>query len=177
MWSTSCNIQHLTQQQSQLKIQWSILRKRTFHHFQQANTATWPSYTHDDVIKQIMARAAWRRKGSEHWEHCAAYRLQRSSVWRKDEKRTFWAMKRRRNGSRIMWIQKPLLQECELMTQRQQLCNTRKIWEMPKRRDQQPESLKKHLRRCYMLSETVWLILKVPMMRRMRKTRPMMKKI
>ena len=30
MWSISCNIQHLTHQQSQLKIQWSMLQKEPF---------------------------------------------------------------------------------------------------------------------------------------------------
>jgi len=63
MWSISCNIQHLAQQQGQNKIQWSMLRKRTFHHFRQANMANQQSIPPDDVFRQIMATVAWWQKG------------------------------------------------------------------------------------------------------------------
>jgi len=72
-----------------------------------------------------------------------------------------------------MWIERPLEQEIELKTLRQQLCKSQKIWATLKKNDRQPENLKKHLRRCWMLSETVWAILQVLMMRRMGKTRMM----
>ena len=75
MWSISCNIQHLAQQQGQHKIQWSMLRKRTFHHIRWANMANQRRNPHDDVTKWIQARVAWRQKGSQRWEHCAAYDL------------------------------------------------------------------------------------------------------
>ena len=39
IWSISCKIQRLVNQQSQQKIQWSMFRKRTFHLYRQANTA------------------------------------------------------------------------------------------------------------------------------------------
>jgi len=54
-------------------ILWSMLRKRTFLHFRWANTANRQSSPHVDIIKPIEARAPCRQKGSEHWEHCAAY--------------------------------------------------------------------------------------------------------
>jgi len=86
-------------------------------------------------------------------------------------------MKRTRNGSRIMWIERPLWQETMLKTQRQPVCKSLKIWEMLKKRDQHPESLKQHLTRCCTLSETVWGILPVPMMKRIAKARQMPNKI
>ena len=76
-----------------------------------------------------------------------------------------------------MWIESPLWQESEFKTQRQQLCKGRKIWEMLKRRDGQPESLKKHSRSWCILSETVWVILEVARMKWMGKTRLMIKMI
>jgi len=60
--------------------------------------------------------------------------------------------------------------------QRLRLCKSWKLWEMLKMLDGQPPSLKQHLRRCWIQLETVWVILQVPTMRRMGKTR-MMKKI
>jgi len=41
MWSISCNIQHLTQQQSQLKIQWSMLRKKNLSPFLAGKYCIW----------------------------------------------------------------------------------------------------------------------------------------
>jgi len=177
MWSIPCNIQHLAQQQGQHKIQWSMHRKRTFRQFRRLNTANCQSYPHDDIIKRIKARVAWGQKGSEHWHHCIAYDPKRNIRQRKDGKRTLCATKTKRNQSRSMWIERPQWQECEFKSQRQQLCNSRMIWEMLKRHDRQLHSLKQHLARCWMLSETVWAILQVPTMRRMGKTRMIMKKI
>jgi len=82
-----------------------------------------------------------------------------------------------RNGSRIMWIERPQSRESEFKTQRQRLCNSRNIWGMLKMHNRQPKGLKQHLRCCWKLSETVWAILPVLMMRKMGKTRMMIKKI
>jgi len=75
-------------------------------------------------------------------------------------------MKRRRNGSRIMWKERPLWQESELKMQRQQLNRSRIIWEMLKRQDWKPPSLKQHFRRCWTPSEIAWVILQVPTMKK-----------
>jgi len=147
MWSISCNIQHLAQQQGQHKIQLSMLQKRTFCHIQRANTANQPSNPHDDAIKQMTANTALRQKGFEHWEHWAGYNPKGSVPWRKVGKGTFYAKKRENNGWRIMWMERPLWQESKIKTQRHRLSKSRKIWEMLKRHDRQPESMKYHLRR------------------------------
>jgi len=177
MWSIFCNIQHLIHQQSQHKIQWSMLWKRTVRHYWQANTANRQSTLHDDVINWIKARAAWKRNGSEPLECCAACVPKRRLRRGAEEKLTSYATKRRRHESRIMWKERPLWQESELKTQRQQLKRSRMIWEMLKRRDWQPPSLKHHLSRCWTPSAIVWAILQVPTMRRMGKTGMMRKKM
>jgi len=74
---------------------------------------------------------------------------------------------RKTNVLRIMLREKPLGQESELKTQRQRFSMSRKIWSMLKSRDWQTESSKRHLMRWWLLSETVWVILKVLMMGRM----------
>jgi len=86
-------------------------------------------------------------------------------------------MKGKSNKSRIRWREKPLWQESEFKTQRQRLCKSWKIWQVLKVWGQQQESLKQGLKKCWMLSDTVWAILQVPTMSRMGKTRKMMKKI
>jgi len=139
MWSISSNIQHLTQQHGQLKIKWSMLWKRMGHVFQQGNTANRSSYPYDNVSLQMMERPSSRPKGSIDWEHCAAYGRKRSFRGRNDENCTFQAMMRMRNGFRIMRIERPLWEESKFKMQRPQLCKSRKIWEMLKRQDQQPE--------------------------------------
>ena len=68
----SCNIQHLAQK-SQHKLQWSMLRKRTFRHLLPADMANRQSVQPNDIIKWMKARAAWRQKESERWGHCAAW--------------------------------------------------------------------------------------------------------
>jgi len=125
MWSISWNIQHLVHQQSQPKIQWSMLQKGTFYHCAQANTANRQSTPRDDVIERMKAWAAWKQNWSEPVERCAVCDLQRS--WRQgnDEKLTSQATERRRNGSRIMWIERPLSRDCELKTQGLQLSKSR----------------------------------------------------
>jgi len=116
MWSTSCNIQHLAQEQSKHMIQWLMLRKRTLHHFRRANIAHLRSAQHDNVSNQMKATAAWRQKGSECWDQCPAYNLKRSFWQIKGEKHISRAKKRKINGSRIMWIERPLWQESEFKT-------------------------------------------------------------
>jgi len=88
VWSTSCNIQHLVQQQGQYKMQGSMLLNGTFRHFRQANTANWQRNPHHNIINQIKARVGWRKIGSEFWELSAACDLTRSFRWRKDGKQT-----------------------------------------------------------------------------------------
>jgi len=95
----------------------------------------------------------------------------------KMENGLFYATQQHRNGSRIMWIEGPQCQETESKTLRQRLCNSRNIWGMLKRHDRQPQSLKQHSRRCWILLESVWAIFQVPKMRRMGKMRMMMRKI
>ena len=151
--------------------------KRTFRQLRWAKMANQPSDPHDDISKQMNPTAAWMQKLTKHWEHCAAYNLRRTLWRRKDEQRTIYATKRKCNGSRIMCRERPLWQGCELKMCRQQLCKSRKMWEMLKRRDQQPESLKKYIGRCWLLLETVWGSLRVPMMERMRKMRKRMNQI
>jgi len=53
------------------------------------------STQHDHSIEQTIARLACRQKGSERWEHCAAYNRKRSSLQRNDGKRTVYATKNR----------------------------------------------------------------------------------
>jgi len=177
MWSISSNIHYLVHQQSQHKIKWSMLQKRTFHHYRHANTANRQSTSHDDLIKRMTARGAWKLNGSEPLERCAACNRKRSLQWVKNEKLTSWATMRRRNGSRIMRNERPLRQDSKLKMQRPQLSRSGMIWDMLKTWDWQPPSLKQHLRRCWMRSEIVWAILHVQTMGRMAKTRMMMKMI
>jgi len=63
--SISCNLQHLAQQQSQHKIQWSTLQNRTFGLYWQENTANCQSIPHDDAIQRMNAKVAWKQNGSE----------------------------------------------------------------------------------------------------------------
>jgi len=146
-----------------------MLQKRTFHHLQLANTANWPTHPHYDIIKWMQARSASKPNKSEPYVHWVTWNPKRSLRQREDKKRTFWLTKRRRNGSRITWREKPLWQETELRTQRQQISRSRKIWEVLKAWDWHPGSPDKQLTRGWMLLETVWAILHVPTMRRMGK--------
>jgi len=145
MWSTSCNIQHVAQLQSQLKIQWSILWKIAFRHLWLANTTNPQSIPHHDVVKWSAARATRSQEVAEPWEHCTARDLKRCSQQRQDEKCNFDGSKGKRNGSRSMWIEWLLWQENENMTQRQRLDNSRKKWDMLERQDRHPKSAKKTL--------------------------------
>jgi len=167
--SISCNIQHLAQRPSQHKLQWSNLRKRTFHHLQLASSANQAIDPHDNIIKQMKARAAWKLNKSEPKVHCVACNPKTSLRQSEDKKRTFWITKRKRNASRITWREKPLWQESELRMQRKQLSSSRKILEVLKAGDWHPGSPDKPLKRCWMLLETVWAILQVRTMRRMEK--------
>jgi len=80
------NIQHLAQQQSQCKPQWSMLRKKTYHHFRQAIMANRHSCPPNDVIKRMKARAAWKQTESEPMGHCATCDANRSLWPRNNEK-------------------------------------------------------------------------------------------
>jgi len=137
-----CNFQHLAQQQGQQKIQWSMLWKRTFRHFQLANMSNGRSIPHPDIMRRIKARVVWSQTGCEHWEHCTAYDPKRRLRRRHDGKRTFYARKRERKRSRILWSEWPQWQESEFMMQRQRWCKTGNIWAMLKRDDWHPQSLK-----------------------------------
>ena len=63
--------------------------KRTFLHVQFANTATWQCSPDVDLIMQLKVKAAWWQKGSEPWEHWAAYDLKWNFQRKTDRKCTF----------------------------------------------------------------------------------------
>ena len=86
--SISCNIEHLTQQQSRHKVQRWILRKRTFQHFQRENMANLQSGPHNDVIKRMKASADCKQYQSDFFGHCAACDPKRSLQLRNNEKWT-----------------------------------------------------------------------------------------
>ena len=73
-------------------------------------------------------------------------------------------------GLRILLREKPLWPESELQTQRQRFNKRRTIWPVLKLQDWYPESTKRRSRRCWLLSDTVWVILQVLTLGRMRKT-------
>jgi len=75
-----------------------------------------------------------------------------------------------------MLTEKPLGQESELKMQRKRFSKSRTIWRMLKLDNWRPENMKRHLRRCWLLSETVWVMLEVPTIGRMGKMR-MMKRL
>jgi len=93
----SCNIQHLAQQYCQHKLQWSMLGKRTFRQFQWANMANRPSGPHDNIMKQIQARAIWKQKEFKPLGYCTACDPKRSLQPRYNQKCTSLATKRKRN--------------------------------------------------------------------------------
>jgi len=112
--SITCNIQQVAQHQSPQKLQWSMHRKRTFRHFWPAVTANRKSSQPNDVIKPMKERAVLRQRETEPLGHCAAWDPKRGLRRRSDEKRTSSATKRKRNGLRILWRERPLGQESEL---------------------------------------------------------------
>jgi hypothetical protein len=90
-------MQHLAQQQSQHKLQWSILGKRTFRHIWQASMANQHSGPHNVIIKRMEVRAALKKKESDPLGHWAAGEPKRSLQPRNEQKPTSSAMKRMRN--------------------------------------------------------------------------------
>jgi len=68
-------------------------------------------------------------------EHYTAYDLNWGLWRRKYERGTVSAINRKRNGLRMMWIEKPLWQESKLNMQRQQFNKSRKIRQMLKIQD------------------------------------------
>jgi len=79
--SISCNTQHLAYLQSQHKLQWSMLWKRTFGNFRRAHRANRQSCPHDDVIMRMKARVASKQKESEPLGHCAAGNQKEACGW------------------------------------------------------------------------------------------------
>jgi len=71
---------------------------------------------------------------------------------------------------RMMWIKRLRWQHSELKTQWQRLIRSGTIWEMWKRRECEPWSPGKHLRRCWTPSKLVWVMLQGPIMGRMGRT-------
>jgi hypothetical protein len=106
--SISCNIQHLVQQQSQWKLNWSGLRKRTFHHFRRANMANQQSGLPNDVNKRMNTGVSWKQNESDRLGNCAACDSKRILRPRNNEKRTSPPMKRKRNWLRIMLRERQL---------------------------------------------------------------------
>ena len=127
MWSISCNIRHLAQQHSQHKIQWSILWKRTFCHFRRANTANLRRNPHDNTIKWINARVPWRQKGSECWEHCAAYNEQQETHFVSNEKKQKWI---KDNVDRETAVARKRVQDVQtaIMQEQEHMRNVEKAW-------------------------------------------------
>jgi len=74
-----------------------------------------------------------------------------------------------------MWREKLLCQESVFNTQIYRFNRSRKISELLKIRDWHPESQKHPWKRCWILSETFWATFQLPAMKRMGKTRKMMK--
>jgi len=86
--SISCNIQHLAQQQSQHKLLWPILRKRTFRYFRWVKTPNRPRVWHDVVITRMKVRTASRQKQSDPLGHCSKSNRKRKLQRRNDPKCT-----------------------------------------------------------------------------------------
>jgi hypothetical protein len=112
--SITCNIQHLAQQQSQCKLQYSMLQIRLFRKFRWENVANHQISPHKKFIKQMMPSAAWKQRESDPLGHCALYNPKRSLQPSNNEKCTAEAMKRQRNGLKMMLREKLLSQESEL---------------------------------------------------------------
>jgi len=157
--SISCNIQHFAQQQSQCKLQWSMLRNRSFRHIQQANMANRHSGQPNDMIKRMKARTVRKEKECKHLGYCAPCNPKGSLRSRNNEKRTSQAMKRKRNGSRIMLREKPPGQDTKFEMQRQWFSKSMKIWKKLTSQDWWTKHTKRHFRRWLVQSETVWVIL------------------
>jgi len=79
--------------------------------------------------------------------------------------RTVQRMKRKWHGLLITWIEYQKWQESMLKMPRQWLCTSKIIWEMLKKHHRQPDSLKEHLTRWWMLSEIARAIWHDPKMR------------
>jgi len=60
--------------------------KKNFLHFRRGNMANHQRSPHVDVMKRLKARAGWRQKGCECWEHCSAYDL-KSRFWRRNDRK------------------------------------------------------------------------------------------
>jgi hypothetical protein len=78
---------------------------------------------------------AWTQNGSEPLVHYIDSDTKRSLRMGNGEKRTFHAMKRKRNGLSMMLRERPLGQGSELKTQIQRLGRSRKIQRQLKMRD------------------------------------------
>ena len=148
-----------------------MLQKRTFRRFWQADTGNRQSSLPNHIIKWMWAKAACRQSEFNPLGHYVPWDPKRSLRQRNDEKHTSWAMKRKRNGLRIMLREKPLGQESELKMQRQWFSKSSKTWNMLKSREWWTECSKRLSRRWWLLSETVWVILQLLMMGRMGKMR------
>jgi len=163
-------LQHLTSRPTSWSTHATMIsatKENTVHRVQRANMANWQNVQHDNVIKRINARAGWKQTQSEPLGHYAAYDPKHRLWRRKDAKCTCYAMPRKGNGYRNMFCEKPLLPEREFKTQRQRFGRSMKIWFMLILLVWHLESTKKCLRRWWLLSETVWAIFQVQMMRRM----------
>lgn len=114
---------------------------------------------------------------SKHWEHCRACHLQRNFWQRKDKKAPFQERNGMRNGSRIMWQEKPLLQECKFQRPRWWLCNSGKIGLLLKMWGWERESSNWCLETWSMLSKTVNEIMQVPIMSWIGNTRKIISKM
>jgi hypothetical protein len=110
LWFIPYTIKHLTHQQSQHTIPYSMLQTWSFCLLMQEHTANQTVNSLNDVIQQMKARVDCGQKGSKPLEYCAAYNLQCIVRWRQDEKCTVYATPRMRNGLRIVSREKSLSQ-------------------------------------------------------------------
>ena len=177
MWSISCNIQHLVHQQNQHKIQWSMLCKRTFRHYRQANFCKWMKlstiHCHQANKRKCGLEAEWL------WALGALCRLRYKKKLAAGKCQETHLLS---NQEKEQWIEDYV--EREIAVARKQVEDAEAAIKQvqddmrnPERRDWQPPHLKQHWRRCWMPSEIAWAILQVLTMRRMGNTRMMMRKI
>jgi hypothetical protein len=139
VWSISCNIKHFAQQQGQHMIQWSMLRKITYHHTQRANLAKWRSIPYNDVVRGTNVTVACWQIWSKHWDHCAAHDWIESLWHTQARKCSTYAMNREANGLRIIWSKTAHWQESGFKTPRQRRFSSRVNWEMLERENREPE--------------------------------------
>jgi hypothetical protein len=130
--SISCNIQHLAQQQSQRKLQWSILQKDVMA------TSSGQIRQIEKAVNPMTSSNKWRHERFQGRKSPSAQGItplknQKEACSGETTRNALLKQfKRKRNGLRMMLREQPLRQERELMTRRQRFSNSRKIWRVLK---------------------------------------------